>query len=78
MIFQRKPSNDFQQFYETYYQRCRTRCPKIRAVAAKWTFEDLIPGLSDFDTRFVTADDMTVSDWASMSIEVGHVHTQMC
>jgi hypothetical protein len=72
------PPNDFLDFMRAYYTRCRARVPQIRAVAAKWAFEDLIPGLSDFDTRFIVADGMTIDDWRRMSLEVGAVHTEMC
>jgi len=71
------PPNDFQQFYETYYERCREQCPFIVGLTGKWTFEDLIPGLSDFDTRFVVRDDVTVADWHHMSLAVGRVHTDL-
>jgi len=75
--FEPKPHNDFPEFIDTYFQRCRQVCPKLRAIAGKWTFEDLIPGLSDFDTRFIFTDDTTVQDWAEMSIAVGKVHTDL-
>ncbi|MEX0641920.1 MAG: hypothetical protein WD468_04425, partial [Pirellulales bacterium] len=71
------PANDFLAFMQAYYTRCRARVPNIRAVAAKWTFEDLIPGLSDFDTRFILAEPMNASDWQAMSLAVGEVHTDM-
>ena len=70
MQFEPKPRNDFEDFFERYYAECRSRIPKIQAIAAKWAFEDLIPGLSDFDTRFIVADDMTFEDWCKMSAEV--------
>lgn len=77
MIFEPKPANDFRQFIETYFRRCREACPKLAAIAGKWTFEDLIPGLSDFDTRFIFTDDVTVEDWPIMSSAVGRVHTAL-
>jgi hypothetical protein len=75
--FHPPPVNDFAAFMREYYGRCRERVPHIRAVAAKWSFEDLIPGLSDFDTRFVVANGMAGDDWARMSLAVGAVHTEM-
>ena len=78
MEFTPAPRNDFEDFFERYYAECRRRVPRIEAVAAKWTFEDLIPGLSDFDTRFIVADGMTVADWCAMSTEVGQVHLDLC
>jgi hypothetical protein len=76
--FEPRPANDFLDFMHAYHARCEARVPAIRAVAAKWTFEDLIPGLSDFDTRFIVADGMRVPDWQRMALEVGRVHTEMC
>lgn len=78
MKFKPAPENTFLGFMREYHARCRQSVPKIRAVAAKWAFEDLIPGLSDFDTRFIVDDSMTSSDWAAMSLAVGQVHTTMC
>ncbi|OGD22875.1 MAG: hypothetical protein A2W03_06110 [Candidatus Aminicenantes bacterium RBG_16_63_16] len=77
MNFAKKPDNDFRLFITTYFDRCRAECPKLEAVAGKWTFEDLIPGLSDFDTRFIFADGVGVEDWARMSSAVGRVHTAL-
>jgi hypothetical protein len=71
------PPNDFAEFIETYFVRCRERVPQIEANAGKWTFEDLIPGLSDFDTRFLVSDSMTARDWCAMSMEVGRVHLEL-
>lgn len=78
MEFVPAPENTFLEFMREYHARCQKRAPKIRAVAAKWAFEDLIPGLSDFDTRFVVDDSMTPADWGAMSLAVGEVHTAMC
>jgi len=47
------------------------------AIAGKWEFEDLIPGLSDFDARLIMQDGMTPEDWARTSIQVGEVHTRL-
>lgn len=78
MIFAPKPENCFDEFIETYYRECTGRFPKIEAIAGKWEFPDLIPGLSDFDTRFLCADDMTPEDWCEMSQAVGEVHLKLC
>lgn len=75
--FAARPENDFPLFYRTYFARCRARCPKLSAVAAKWTFEDLIPGLSDFDARFVFEDGVTLEEWHAYSLAVGEVQTEM-
>lgn len=72
-----EPENIFRQFIKMYYERCREKCSKIEAIAVKWNFEDLIPGMSDFDTRFLCSDDMSVEDWCDMSMAVGEVHLDM-
>ena len=75
--FAPKPANDFADFIRTYFERCRARVPLIEGNAGKWLFEDLIPGLSDFDTRFFVADSATAADWCRMSMEVGRVHLEL-
>jgi len=75
--FEPRPANDFEHFIDTYFARCSAVCPKLRGIAGKWTFEDLLPGLSDFDTRLIFADDVTVPEWAEMSIAVGQVHADL-
>src|SRR5262249_52276025 len=77
MKFQPRPSNEFPEFIQIYFGRCRAACSKILACGAKWTPEDLIPGLSDFDTRFIVADDTTTEDWLQMSSFVGQIHTEL-
>lgn len=78
MSVARQPENDFARFIDIYYQECRQRFPTIECIGGKWEFEDLIPGLSDFDTRFIVRDGMTVRDWCEMSSAVGEVHLDMC
>ena len=78
MQFTPKPENDFEKFIHLYYNECRAKVPRIAAIAGKWSFEDLIPGLSDFDTRFIVEDGMTVDDWCHMSTSVGEVHLDLC
>ncbi len=78
MKFAPKPENDFAHYIKTYYEECRGRFPKIEAIAGKWTFRDLVPGMSDFDTRFIVSDDMTDKDWCDMSNAVGEAHLHLC
>ena len=78
MHFDPEPGNDFAEFIELYYDECRRRVPRIAAIAGKWTFEDLIPGLSDFDTRLIVEDGMTMPEWCEMSTAVGEVHLDLC
>ena len=78
MRFAPKPENDFAHYIRTYYDECRARCDKIEAIAGKWMFRDLIPGMSDFDTRFIVSDEMTADDWCQMSTAVGESHLSLC
>ena len=78
MKFAPKPENDFAVYISTYYRECRYRFPKIEAIAGKWMFRDLLPGMSDFDTRFIVNDDMTADDWCRMSTAVGEAHLALC
>ena len=77
MNFEPRPHNDFPRFIDLYYQSCRAHWPNILAIAGKWNFEDLIPGMSDFDARLIVADGMSVEDWCALSESVGRVHTEM-
>lgn len=78
MRFVPKPENDFYEFIRTYYRECRGRFPKIQAIAGKWMYRDLVPGMSDFDTRFIVEDGMSAEDWCQMSSVVGQVHLDLC
>jgi len=78
MKFVPLPQNDFAEFIETYYNECRQRMPQIEAIAGKWRFEDLRSGMSDFDTRFICANNMSADDWCRMSMIVGQVHLDLC
>ena len=78
MRFAPKPENDFAQYIHTYYRECRYRFGKIEGIAGKWMFRDLVPGMSDFDARFIVNDDMTVDDWCRMSTAVGEAHLALC
>jgi len=71
------PPNEFSEFIATYFESCRTVCPRLRVIAGKWDFADLIPGLSDFDTRFLAANDTTPEDWAAISLAVGDIHANI-
>jgi hypothetical protein len=72
------PENDFPAHILEYFQRCRDACPRIEGICGKWEFEDLIPGLSDFDTRFLFSDETAAEEWPEISREVGRVHTEIC
>jgi hypothetical protein len=78
MNFAPKPENEFYEFIRTYYRECHGHFQQIEAIAGKWMYRDLMPGLSDFDSRFVVADGMTDDDWIEMSDQVGQVHLDLC
>ncbi|MDD5597490.1 MAG: hypothetical protein PHV82_06070 [Victivallaceae bacterium] len=78
MKFAPKPENDFAQFIRTYYDECQARFGRIEAIAGKWMFRDLIPGMSDFDTRFIVSDNMAPDDWCEMSMAIGRAHHYLC
>ncbi len=75
--FAPRPANDFAEFIETYYSRCRELAPEIVGQAGKWTFGDLIPGLSDFDTRLFMGNGLTARDWCRIAMAVGRVHLDL-
>jgi hypothetical protein len=78
MRFVPKPANDFAEFIRTYYEACRRRSAAIEASAGKWTFRDLIPGLSDVDGRLIVHDGMTTADWCALASAVGEAHLDVC
>lgn len=78
MNFSPVPQNDFAHYIATYWRECRARFDGIEAIAGKWMFRDLIPGMSDFDTRFIVRDGMAPGDWCRMSTAVGEAHLALC
>ena len=46
----------FSQLAEEYSVRCAQGFPPLLTAVAKWRHEDLIPGLSDIDLRFLCSD----------------------
>jgi hypothetical protein len=49
-------------------------CPELIGIAGKWDPEDLLPGLSDFDTRFMFSSRVGPADWPQISVAIGEVH----
>jgi hypothetical protein len=77
-IFYPRPENIFLSHILEYFERSKEACPQIEGIAGKWNFEDLIPGMSDFDTRFLFSDETCAEDWPTISREVGRIHTEIC
>jgi hypothetical protein len=78
LVFAPKPENDFAHYIHLYYEKCREYFEGIEAIAGKWMFRDLLPGMSDFDTRFIVRDGMTADDWCRMSTAIGKAHLALC
>lgn len=78
MVFARKPENDFASYIHAYYRACQRRFDGIEAIAGKWMFRDLMPGMSDFDTRLIVRDGMKAEDWCRMSTAIGEAHLELC
>lgn len=76
-VFTPPPTTEFTEFIQVYYDRCRGRVGQIEGIAGKWIYEDLIPGLSDFDTRFFVKDETASADWCRMAMEVAAVHLEL-
>jgi hypothetical protein len=76
--FAPSPENIFQAFIREYFERAKKACPRIEGISGKWEFEDLIPGMSDFDTRFFFSDETTAEEWPEISRAVGRIHTWIC
>ncbi len=51
--------------------------PRVVALVAKWSQDDLVPGLSDLDFRVVCDDAATPDDWVQIDRHVGRIHRQM-
>jgi predicted dehydrogenase len=78
VLFTACPFDGLDDVIATYFDRCQRRCPEIEGCAAKWTREDLVPGLSDVDTRLLVAEGTSVDDWCRISAEVGRAHLELC
>jgi len=51
--------------------------PRFVTLVAKWSKDDLIPGLSDMDFRIVCDENTTAEDWVHIDWHVGRIHRQM-
>ena len=78
VLFAPEPENIFNDHIDEYFDRARAENHRIEAICGKWNFEDLIPGLSDFDTRFLMSDDTAPEEWQDIARAVYRVHTDIC
>jgi hypothetical protein len=67
---------DFFELAETYSQRVAAAVPGFVATVAKWRPEDLIPGLSDIDTRII-CQEMKADQWMAFDQVVCDVHLDL-
>lgn len=67
---------EFFQLAEIYSQRIAEVVPGFVATVAKWRPEDLIPGLSDIDTRIVCRE-MSPQEWMAFDQVVSDVHLNL-
>jgi hypothetical protein len=67
---------EFFELAETYSERVAQEVPGFLATVAKWRSEDLIPGLSDIDTRIVCRD-MSPEEWMVFDQTVSDVHLSL-
>jgi len=67
---------EFFELAEVYSQRVAEAVPGFVATVAKWRPEDLIPGLSDIDTRIV-CEEMSPGEWMAFDEVVCQVHLDL-
>jgi hypothetical protein len=67
---------DFFELAEIYSQRVADAIPGFVATVAKWRPEDLIPGLSDIDTRLICRE-MSPEEWMAFDEVVSDVHLSL-
>ena len=70
--------NEFKHFAQEYFDRCKKGFEPLDTIAAKWNFEDLIPGLSDFDARLLVGDGVGPEGMVQCDYVVGQVHLELC
>ena len=78
MSFAPCPHNIFREHIDEYFERAKAENDCFEGICGKWTFEDLIPGLSDFDTRFIVSDTTAAADWQDIARAVYRIHTGIC
>lgn len=76
---QTKPAiNEFHEFAQEYFLHCTAGLGSLDALVAKWNFEDLIPGLSDFDSRIIVTDCLGPEEMIRVDQLIGQVHLELC
>lgn len=61
-----------------YLSRELSTCsPRFVTLVAKWSRDDLVPGLSDMDFRIVCDEKTTAEDWVHIDDQIGRIHRRM-
>jgi hypothetical protein len=66
--------NAFQEFAHCLYEETKKAVPQFSSLWAKWDREDLIPFLSDFDSRLVCRSGMMPEHWVELDRVTGELH----
>lgn len=67
----------FEGVAKTVGEQLAAASPRFVTLVAKWSKEDLVPGLSDMDFRVVCDEQTTAEDWVRIDWHVGRIHRQM-
>ncbi|HEV8718696.1 MAG TPA: hypothetical protein VGX03_38490, partial [Candidatus Binatia bacterium] len=67
----------FTEFAARFFEETKNRFPACVSLWAKWDPEDLIPFLSDFDSRVVCTDAVGPDDWVEFDRAIGEIHLDL-
>ncbi len=67
----------FEGVAQTIGNRLSAANSRVIALVAKWSKDDLVPGLSDMDFRVVCDEAATADDWIKIDWHIGQIHRQM-
>jgi hypothetical protein len=73
-----KGRQDFLDFASILLERTKTVFPACTSIWAKWNSEDLIPFLSDFDSRMVCNAPVSIEEWIEFDRVIGDLHAKLC
>ena len=69
-------TSEFIEYTSEYGRRVKERFPGFNAIFNKWQHEDLVPQLSDIDSRII-CDDSNISGWMTLDKAIGEIHLEM-
>src|SRR5580692_6266410 len=64
----------FDDFQQCLAEETARAFPQFTSLWAKWNREDLIPFLSDFDSRLICRAPMSAEDWVELDRISGTIH----